>query len=92
MNVTLRFPDPEAQLNKRAFQTQILQGIKALQPKSQVLGSEGKELWITKQRAPAERNKIKAIVSTKDFAEKYAATIPDERCEVPELDWRGGST
>ena len=78
MKITLKFPDPEASLaTKRAFQTRILQGIKAIQPKSQVLGSEGREVWITKQRAPEERDKIKAIVSTKDFAERYAASMQD---------------
>ena len=90
MKITLRFPDEGTSIStKRAFQTQVLQGIKALGPKSQVLGSEGRELWITKQRAPEERNKIKAVVSTKDFIERYIASMPDKKFEVPELDWRG---
>ena len=51
------------------------QVIKALQLKSLILGSEGRNLWIAKQRLPEERNRIKAVVTTRDFAERYAAAV-----------------
>ena len=42
--------------------------------KPHVAGSDGKELWIATQRAPEESGRIKAVVLTKDFVEKYKAT------------------
>ena len=88
--MTLRFPDHGAPLTvKRAFQTQVLQGIKTLQLRSEIAESEGRELWIAKQRTPEERGRIKAIVLAKEFLERYRATVPNHVIEEPELDWRG---
>ena len=66
-----------------------LQKLKALKPTSNVVGSEGRELWISKQKTPEERNKIKAIVSTRDYVERYAAATTNASTVQPELDWRG---
>ena len=54
--------------------------------------------WISKQRSREERNKIKAIVSMKDFAERYAASMPGKNFEAPEPDcgavftWEGATS
>ena len=60
-----------------------------LRPVSGVAGSDGREQWIAKQRAPEERGHIKAIVFTKEFVERYSAEVPDLSIDGPELDWRG---
>ena len=89
MKITLKFPDRNASLTaKRTYQTEILKAIKALQLKSRSLGSEDRNLWITKQRAPEERNKIKVVVATRDFVERYAAATGGH-FRNHELDWRG---
>ena len=61
---------------------------KTLKPVSKVAGSEGRELWIAKQRTSEERGRIKAIVLTMEFLEKYKAAVPSHVIEEAELDWR----
>ena len=89
VKITLRFPKSAATLaSKRAVQKQVLQCLRQVKPVSRVAGSEGREIWIAKQRTPEERGRIKAIVLTKEFAERYVAEVPGLSVEGPELDWR----
>ena len=56
MKIMLHFPEPDATVTaRRSFQMHALQKLKALKPTSNVVGSEGRELWISKQRPPEER-------------------------------------
>ena len=44
---------------------------------------------IAKKRSPEERGRIKAIILTKEFLERYKAAVPSHVIKEPELDWRG---
>eukprot|EP00439_Symbiodinium_sp_Y106_P010223 s8059_g1.t1 len=87
--VYLKFP-PNAQniRAQRAFQTQTLDKLKSTRFLSGVAGSKNNQLWMTKNRTPEERNKIRGLVQTKEFYihVKYG---DDRQREAPEIDWRG---
>ena len=73
---------------KRQVQTRIVQAMKNLKFQSKVPGSEGAELWCTRQRPVEERHKIRALVMCKEFIEKLGDKA-SKRYEAPEIDWRG---
>ena len=75
-------------MTKRQMQTKVVTAVKELKFRSQLEGSEGSELWCTKQRPLEERHKIRALVMCKEFIEKLGDKAT-KRHEVPEIDWRG---
>ena len=87
--VALKFPEGTQNIRaQRAFQTQTLEKLKSTKFLSGVPGSKNRELWMTKNRTPEERNKIRGLVQTKEFYVhvKYGDARPRE---TPEIDWRG---
>ena len=72
----------------RKTQMKLIQAVKSLAYTSGDPGSEGAEIWISKQRSVEERHKIRALVVTKEFTEKLKRK-PGRDCEAPEIDWRG---
>ena len=66
----------------------LIQAVKSLSYRSGAPGSEGAEIWISKQRSVEDRQKTRALVVTKEFIEKLKKK-PDQGCEAPEIDWRG---
>ena len=89
VKITLNYPDQAATLPaKRAWQMKLIQAVKSLAYRSVAPGSEGSEIWVSKQRSVEERHKIRALVVTKEFIEKLREK-PDRKCDVPEIDWRG---
>ena len=89
VKITLHYPDQAATLPaKRTWQMKLIQAVKSLAYRSVAPGSEGSEIWVSKQRSVEERHKIRALVVTKEFIEKLREK-PDRKCDVPEIDWRG---
>ena len=71
LKVTLHYPDHATTLPaKRTWQMKLIQAVKGLAYKSSAPGSEGAEISISKQRLVEERQKIRALVVTKEFVEK----------------------
>ena len=88
LKVTLHYPDHATTLPaRRTWQMKLIQAVKGLAYKSNAPGSEGAEIWISKQRSVEERQKIRALVVTKEFIEKLKQR-PGMNCEAPEIDWR----
>ncbi|CAE6941294.1 BXL5 [Symbiodinium sp. CCMP2592] len=87
--VALKFP-PNAQniRAQRAFQTHTLDKLKGTKFMSGITGSKNNVLWMTKNRTPEDRNKIRSLVQTKEFYihVKYG---DGRKRETPEIDWRG---
>ena len=89
LKVTLHYPDHATTLPaRRTWQMKLIQAVKGLAYKSNAPGSEGAEIWISKRRSVEERQKIRALVVTKEFIEKLKQR-PGMNCEAPEIDWRG---
>ncbi|CAE7493888.1 unnamed protein product [Symbiodinium sp. CCMP2592] len=87
--VALKFP-PSAQniRAQRAFQTHTLDKLKGTKFMSGITGSKNNVMWMTKNRTPEDRNKIRSLVQTKEFYihVKYG---DGRKRETPEIDWRG---
>ena len=89
VKITLHYPDQAATLPaRRTWQMKLIQTVKSLAYRSVAPGSEGPEIWVSKQRSVEERHKIRALVVTKEFIEKLREK-PDQKCDAPEIDWRG---
>ena len=89
LKVTLHYPAHAVTLPaKRTWQMKLIQAVKSLSYTSGAPGSEGAEIWISKQRSVEERHKIRALVVTKEFIEKLKRKTGTD-CEAPEIDWRG---
>ena len=89
LKVTLHYPAHAVTLfAKRTWQMKLIQAVKSLSYTSGAPGSEGAEIWISKQRSVEERHKIRALVVTKEFIEKLKRKTGTD-CEAPEIDWRG---
>ena len=72
----------------RKLQKQIIDALKAANFKSQIPGSLEERIWFTPHPTPEERNRIKAVVTVKDFMVAQAAKKGIPASEV-ELVWRG---
>ena len=56
LKITLHYPDHAATLPvKRAWQMKLIQAVKSLSYRSGAPGSEGAEIWISKQRSVEDR-------------------------------------
>ena len=57
VKITLHYPDQAATLPaKRAWQMKLIQAVKSLAYRSVAPGSEGSEIWVSKQRSVEERH------------------------------------
>ena len=87
--VALKFPPNTQNIRaQRAFQAQTLDKLKSTKFLSGIAGSKNKELWMTKNRTPEERNKIRGLVQTKEFYIHVKYADSRDR-ETPEIDWKG---
>ncbi|OLP78701.1 hypothetical protein AK812_SmicGene41099 [Symbiodinium microadriaticum] len=70
---------------KRKVQTLTLEALKKalVNYTSTIQGQQGKRLWVTRNRSKEDREKIRALVSMKDYAKRY---LDDNQID---LDWRG---
>ena len=70
---------------RRRIQTLTLEALKkALTNYTSVIqGQQGKRLWVTRNRSKEDREKIRALVSMKDYAKRYL-----DESQI-DLDWRG---
>ena len=88
LKITLRFPEDMALTTRRQLQNKIVLAAREIKFRRQLEGSEGTELWCTKQRPVEERHKIRALVMCKELIEKLGDKAT-KRHEIPEIDWRG---
>ena len=70
---------------RRRVQTLTLEALKKALANytSTIQGQQGKRLWVTRNRSKEDREKIRALVSMKDYAKRYL-----EENQI-DLDWRG---
>ena len=69
----------------------IVTALKTMAPVSKIPGSDdGAKLWTTPHRSPAERAKIRAIVSVKIYLDDQIAKASPQKVSA-EIDWRGSS-
>ena len=70
---------------RRRIQTLTLEALKKALTDytSTIQGQQGKRLWVTRNRSKEHREKIRALVSMKDYAKRYL-----EENQI-DLDWRG---
>ena len=71
----------------RKKQMAFVQALKSKGLKSKITGNEGRNLWCTPHRSPEERNRIKAVISVKEFAEAVLRSKGSD--QMVEFDWRG---
>ena len=89
LQVTLRCPDTASTLPAtRLWQMKLIQLVKAQSFQSQLPGSEGSEIWVSKQRSVEERQKIQALVVSKEFIEKLGDRARFKH-DASDIDWRG---
>ncbi|CAE7541708.1 unnamed protein product [Symbiodinium sp. CCMP2456] len=89
VRVVLAFPSHYKTVpQQRAFQTQVLEKLKARKWTSSVQGNENRVIWISRHRTPEDRAKIRAIVSVKEFIDQltFGGGL---RKQHGEIDWRG---
>ena len=72
----------------RKKQIDIVTALKAMAPVSKIPGSDGAKLWTTPHWSPAERVKIRAIVSVKSYLDDQLAKANPHKFSI-EIDWRG---
>ena len=68
----------------RKKQSDVIGALRTANPHSKIPGSEGSRIWSTPHRPPAERAKIRVIVSI-NFIDTYL----QDNGHVNEIDWRG---
>eukprot|EP00439_Symbiodinium_sp_Y106_P083786 s239_g24.t1 len=88
IKVQLAFEDPNAQIKvRRAKQLQILEKLKSSRFTSGVPGSENNKIWATKSKTREERERVRALVLTKEFLKhlpghQNRAPIPEQDIEI----------
>ena len=92
IKVQLVFPDPNAHIKfRRVHQLKILEQLKAKKFTSGVPGSEGNKIWATKSKTREERERVRALVLTKEFLKNLPGY--QNRRSIPEKDieivWNG---
>ena len=80
---------PEATLAEaRKIQTAFIGAIREQSGPSKLEGSRGQAIWAVANRKPEERNRVRALVTCKEFCVTYSSQL------VPpppvDLDWRRG--
>ena len=83
LNIAPNTALPEA----RRLQTNLVAELKGAGLKSEIKGSRGVDLWALPHRTAEKRNRIKAIVSTKDFCIAQSKGLAPPL--IVEFDWRG---
>ena len=70
---------------RRKVQSLVIEALKKTfrDFKSNISGQESRTLWVTRNRSKEDREKIRALVSIKDWAFKHTSAI------LIDLDWRG---
>ena len=92
IKVQLVFPDPNAHIKfRRVHQLKVLEQLKAKKFTSGVPGSEGNRIWATKSKTREERERVRALVLTKEFLKNLPGC--QNRPSIPEKDieivWNG---
>ena len=92
IKVQLVFPDPNAHIKfRRVHQLKVLEQLKAKKFTSGVPGSEGNRIWATKSKTREERERVRALVLTKEFLKNLPGY--QNRPSIPEKDieivWNG---
>ena len=83
LNISSSTSLPEA----RKLQMNLVAELKTAGLKSEIEGSIGADIWALPHRTTEKRNRIKAIVSTKDFCTLHSKSL--QPCPIVEFDWRG---
>ncbi|CAE7607351.1 unnamed protein product [Symbiodinium sp. CCMP2592] len=92
IKVQLVFKDPQAHIKfRRVQQLQILDKLKTKRFTSGVPGSEGNKIWATKSKTKEERERVRALVLTKEFLKHLPGH--NNKPPIPERDieimWNG---
>ena len=92
IKVQIVFSDPNAHIKvRRARQLQILEKLKSKRFTSGVPGSEGNKIWATKSKTREERERVRALVLTKEFLRNLPGH--EGKPKIPENDieiiWNG---
>ena len=83
LNISSNTSLPEA----RKLQMNLVAELKSAGLKSEIEGSIGADIWALPHQTTEKRNRIKAIVSTKDFCTLHSKNL--QPCPIVEFDWRG---
>ena len=83
LNISSSTSLPEA----RKLQMNLVAELKTAGLKSEIEGSIGADIWALPHRTTEKRNRIKGIVSTKDFCTLHSKSL--QPCPIVKFDWRG---